>query len=371
MRHWLVTAVVVGIAALGPGAAGAEENPSLRERLYELFDRVWDWQLNSFPEFATQVGVAGHDDRWTDVSLEAIAQRQRDQRRFLAELEAIDSSELDADAQLDRELIQKGFQRRIEGFQFRSEYLAISQLGGVQQEVPRLMASMPANAVGDYQNMLARLRAVPVLVEQTLQLLDRGLSSGITPPRITLRDVPQQVRNLITEAAADSPILRPFAEISDEIPANQQKELRREAERILVADVYPAYRSLLDYLEETYLPGARTTIGQSAMPNGKKWYAYNTRFHTTTDLTAKQIHEIGLAEVKRIRGEMERIIRELEFDGSFAEFAEFLRTDPQFYFDTQEEFLSAYRAICKRADPELVRLFGRLPRLPYGVKPVP
>ena len=371
MRHWLVAAVVVGIASLDPGAVGAEENPSQRERLYELFDRIWDWQLSSFPEFATYVGVPGHDDRWTDVSLEAIAQRQRDQRRFLAELEAIDSSELDADAQLDRELIQKGLQTRIEGFQFRSEYLAISQLGGAQQEVPQLMASMPANAVGDYENMLARLRAVPVLVEQTLILLDRGLSTGITPSRITLRDVPQQVRNLITEAAADSPILRPFAEISDKIPANTRKELRREAEQILVADVYPAYRSLLDYLEETYLPGARKTIGQSAMPNGKKWYAYNVRFHTTTDLTAKQLHEIGLAEVERIRGEMERIIRELEFDGSFAEFAEFLRTDPQFYFDTREAFLSAYRAICKRADPELVRLFGRLPRLPYGVKPVP
>ncbi len=147
--------------------------------------------------------------------------------------------------------------------------------------------------------------------------------------------------------------------------------MQSEAEQVLVADVYPAYRSLLAYLEETYLPGARKTIGQSAMPNGKKWYAYNARFHTTTDLTPKQIHEIGLAEVERIRQEMEQIIQDLEFDGSFAEFAEFLRTDPQFYFDTPEALLTAYRAICKRADPELVRLFGKLPRLPYGVKPVP
>ncbi|MFV1979159.1 MAG: DUF885 family protein, partial [Myxococcota bacterium] len=317
------------------------------------------------------VGVPGYDDRWTDVSLEAIAQRQRDQRQFFAELKAIDSSELDADAQLDRELIQKGLQRSIEEFRFHSEYLAINQLGGVHQDVPQLMASMPANSISDYENRLARLRAVPVLVEQTLVLLDRGLSAGITPPRITLRDVPQQVRNLITEDAADSPILSSFAEIPDAIPAKVRTRLQREAERILVADVYPAYRDLLKYLEQTYLGKARETIGQSAMPNGKEWYAYNTRYHTTTDLTPKAIHEIGLAEVERIRGEMEKIIRDLGFDGSFTEFAEFLRTDPQFYFDTQEEFLTAYRAICKRADPELVRLFGRLPRLPYGVKPVP
>ena len=114
MRHWFVVAVATGLAAVDPGAVGAEENSSQRARLYDLFDRIWDWQLSSFPEFATYVGVSGHDDRWTDVSLEAIAQRQRDQRRFLAELEAIDTSELDADAQLDRELIQKGLQRSIE-----------------------------------------------------------------------------------------------------------------------------------------------------------------------------------------------------------------------------------------------------------------
>jgi uncharacterized protein (DUF885 family) len=371
MQRWLVVAVVMGMAAVDPGAVGAEENSSQRERLYELFDRIWGWQLSSFPEFATYVGVSGHDDRWTDISLEAIARRQRDQRQFLAELEAIDTSKLDADAQLDRELIQQNFQRSIEAFQFQSEYLAINQLGGVQQDVPQLLASMPANSVGDYENMLARLRAVPVLIEQTLVLLDRGLSTGITPPQITLRDVPQQVRNLITEDAADSPILSPFAEIPDAIPAKVRARLQREAERILVADVYPAYRGLLEYLEQTYLGRARETIGRSAMPNGKKWYAYNARYHTTTDLTPKEIHEIGLAEVKRIRGEMEKIIRDLGFDGSFAEFAEFLRTDPQFYFDSREEFLTAYRAICKRADPELVRLFGSLPRLPYGVKPVP
>ncbi len=371
MQRWLIIAAVTALVAIGPGAVGAEEGLSPREGLYELFDQIWDWQLNSFPEFATHVGVPGHDDRWTDVSLQAIAQRQRDQRRFLADLEAIDRSGLDADAQLDHELIQKSLQRTVEGFQFHPEYLAINQLGGVQQEVPQMMASMSAKSIDDYENRLARLRAVPVLIEQTLVLLDRGLSAGITPPRITLRDVPQQLRNLITEDPADSPIFLPFTEISDEIPALVKTRLQRDANRILVADVYPAYRSLLEYLEQTYLSGARETVSQSAMPNGENWYAHNVRYHTTTNLTPKEIHEIGLTEVKRIRREMEAIIRDLEFDGGFAEFAEFLRTDPQFYFDTQEEFLTAYRAICKRADPELVRLFGTLPRLPYGVKAVP
>ncbi len=371
MRHWRAIAVATGIALLGTGAAAAEALPNQRERLYELLDRIWDWQLNAFPEFATYVGVPGHDDRWTDLAPEAIARRQREQRRFLSELEAIAPSGLDADARLDRELVEQNLRTRVEGFQFPAEWLAINQLQGVQQEVPQLLASMPANSVGDYDNMLARLRAVPVLVAQTRALLERGLAAGITPPQVTLREVPQQVRNLITENAAESPLLAAFDRIPQEIPAQTRERLQREAEQVVVEIVYPAYRDLLAYLEATYLPGARKTVGQSAMPHGTKWYAYNTRYHTTTELTPERIHEIGLAEVARIRGEMDQILRDLEFDGSFVEFAEFLRTDPQFYFETREELLTAYRSICKRADPELVRLFGKLPRLPYGVKPVP
>ncbi len=371
MRCWIAVVVAMGLAAAAPAAHAADEPSTPRAELRELFDRIWEWKLDSFPELATQVGAPGRDDRWTDLSIEAIAERQRDQRKFLADLEAIDASGLDADARLDRELIRGALQQSIEGFEFPSEYLAISQLGGVQHRVPELLASMPTGSIADFENRLARLRAVPALVEQTLALLARGLASGITPPRITLRDVPQQVRDLITQDAAASPLLSSFADLPKAIPEETRAALRRSAERTLVDDVYPAYRSLLEYLEQTYRVGAREATSLSSLPDGKRWYAYNVRYHTTTDLTPQEIHGIGLAEVERIRGEMEAIIRELEFDGDFAEFAEFLRTDPRFYFDARDDFLAAYRAICKRADPELVRLFGRLPRLPYGVKAVP
>ncbi len=371
MRRWLLVALALSVATTDPRVGAAEAAASPPQQLHALFDQIWQWQLRSFPEFATYVGVAGYDDRWTDQSLAAIEQRHNDQRQFLASIEAIDPAALDADARLDRELIREDLQRTIEGFAFPSDDLAINQLSGVQQEVAQLFAAMPANSVDAYENILARLRAVPTLIEQTRVLLERGLAAGITPPRITLRDVPQQVRNLITDRPADSPLFEPFAKIPDEIPAATRSRLQREAEEILVAQVYPAYRSLLAYLEDVYIPDARQTIGLSALPNGAAWYAYAVRRHTTTNLTPKEIHQIGLAEVARIRREMEQIIRKIGFDGSFAEFAEFLRTDPRFYFDTPEALLSAYRDICKRADPELVRLFGRLPRLPYGVKPVP
>lgn len=327
--------------------------------------------MTSYPEWATYVGVPGHDDRWTDSSTEAIARRQQDQRAFLGELEALGVSELDADARLDRELVVRGLRQEIEGFQFHPELLAIDQMAGVHLDVDQVLEIMPARTEADFRNMLARLRAVPVLVAQHVALLEAGLASGITTPRVALRDVPQQLRDLLADDPGESPLLRPFAEIPEGIPAGERASLLREAEAILLADVYPAYRRLLAFLEERYIPGARETIGQSALPDGEAWYAFNVRFHTTTDLTPPQVHEIGLAEVGRIREEMQRLIGELGFDGSLAEFGEFLRTDPRFTFDSEEALLSAYRDICKRADPELAHLFGTLPRLPYGVKPVP
>ena len=359
------------IAIAAHGAAAAEARPSQQERLYQIFDRIWDWQLTTEPEFATYVGVPGHDDRWTDYSTAAIARWERDQRGFLRELEALGISELDADARLDHELVVKGLREEIEAFRFHPEYLAIDQLGGVQLDVADLLEIMPTTKEAEFQNMLKRLRAVPALIEQNIALLEAGLATGITTPRIALRDVPQQLRDLIADDPGDSPLLRPFAAMPKEIPAKRRASLRGEAERVLVADVYPAYRKLLAFMEEKYIPGARETIGQLAVPNGEAWYAFNVRSHTTTDLTPQQIHEIGQAEVERIRKEMQRLIQELGFDGSLAEFGELLRTDPRFYFDSEEELLSAYRDICKRADPQLVRLFGTLPRLPYGVKPVP
>jgi uncharacterized protein (DUF885 family) len=287
------------------------------------------------------------------------------------DLKSIESSELGSQARLEYDLIRKRFEHEIEGFRFPSEYLPINQLGGVQQSVPRLLTLMPAESVEDYEDMLARLRAVPALIEQTVALMDRGLAVGVTPPRITLREVPQQVRNLLPEDPFDSPILRPFGDLPDDMPIEMKEGLRRRAKQIVSQEVYPAYRSLLDYLEASYLPRAREGIARSSLPDGERWYTYDVRGHTTTELTPQQIHEIGLAEVKRIREKMEQVMLDAGFEGEFSEFTEFLRTDARFYFEKPEDLLSAYRDICKRADPELIRLFGTLPRQPYGVKQVP
>ena len=171
--------------------------------------------------------------------------------------------------------------------------------------------------------------------------------------------------------ADDSPLLRPFQGLPESLDAGRREDIQAEAARILEDEIRPALRRLHDYLVETYIPAAREAIGWNALPDGADWYAHAVKVHTTTDLTPREIHDLGQAEVKRIREEMEAVIAGTGFDGSFAGFLAFLNSDPKFYFDTGEKLVQGYRDIAKRADAGLVRLFGRLPRLPYGVEPVP
>jgi uncharacterized protein (DUF885 family) len=341
------------------------------ERLHELFKVKWDYDMENFPEFATYVGRPGHDDRWTDNSLEAIARRNGELPTPLKVIQTIDRSKLNVADQLSHDLFKKQVEREVEGLRFKGEYLAINQLGGVQQDVPQMFEVMPHRSVKDYENIIARLKSVPTVIEQTMVLLKKGLETGITEPRITLRDVPQQVESELVADPVKNPMLQAFTEFPAGIPMPEQERLRKEAGNALTNQVIPAFKELKEFLVKTYIPGCRETIGLSDLPDGKAWYEMNVRNTTTTSLTPKQIHETGLAEVKRIRAQMEEVIAQTGFKGSFAEFTQFLRTDPQFYYTDAESLLRGYRDIAKRADPELAKLFGKLPRLPYGVVPVP
>ena len=346
-------------------------NQTDAERLHELFKVKWDYDMENFPEFATYVGRPGHDDRWTDNSLEAIARRNDELPTPLKVIQTIDRSKLNTADQLSHDLFKKQVEREIEGLRFKGEYLAINQLGGVQQDVPQMFEVMPHRSVKDYENIIARLKSVPTVIQETMVLLKKGLETGITEPRITLRDVPQQVDSELVADPVKNPMLQAFTEFPAGIPMPEQERLRNEAGNALTNQVIPAFKELKEFLVKTYIPGCRETIGLSDLPDGKAWYEMNVRNTTTTSLTPKQIHETGLAEVKRIRGQMEAVIVQTGFKGGFDEFTQFLRTDPQFYYTDAESLLRGYRDIAKRADPELAKLFGKLPRLTYGVVPVP
>lgn len=345
--------------------APAPETESVRLRRF--FEEHWATSLRESPEFATYVGHP--NDRWSDRSPESVARAYKTVREDLAALSAIDRSRLTAPEQVDYDLFRRHLERQIEGQRFHAmgSYLVIDQMGGIDLELMQLLDYMPARTVQDCEAMLSRLRGFPKVVDQTVARLAQGLDAGITPPRVTLRDVPERVGSLL---GPDSPVLARFRKLPETLPAADRERLQAEAERVFAGQVEPALRKLHDFLAKTYVPRARDSISMRDLPGGEAWYAWQLQTYTTTDLTPEQIHQLGLSEVSRIRGEMDALIAATGFRGSFAEFSELLRTDPRFFYDRPEDLVAGYRDIAKRIDPELIRLFGRLPRLPYGVKPL-
>jgi uncharacterized protein (DUF885 family) len=341
------------------------------DRLKKFFDLHWHAQLLEAPEYSTYIGHSELDDRLGDASPETIALARQINRLELGALDSIARSLLAPAEQVNYDLLHWRLEQGIEGEKFPGELMQVHQLSGVHQSVVDLLAAMPTRTVKDYENRLARLRAFSLAVDQTIALLKQGLAAGITPPRVTLRDVPGQITALLTDDPAKSAFLASFQEIPETIPVADRERVRREAVRIYQDGVAPALRKLRSYLVETYIPGARESTAMSDLPDGRAWYAYIVRTSTTTDLTPDQIHQLGLSEVARIRKEMDAVMVSTGFKGSFEEFCTFLRTDPRFFFDKPEDLIVAYRDIAKRIDPELVKLFHKLPRLPYGVTAIP
>ena len=335
-----------------------------------LLDEAWEWRVAQYPLLASRLGDRRYNDRWTDLSIEAFEQRNEVRRDFLRRLRIIDSSALSAKDQLNYDLMRRQLQNDIDAYQFRDYLMPINQRGGVQS-LDSVAEGLRLRTVQDYEDWLTRIGSIPQVIEQTMDLQEEGRKSGYMPPKVLMQRLPPQIDAQLVENGEDSPFYRAFALIPDNIPAEEQERLRNEAKTIIEESLVPAYREFSRYMNDTYLPASRDTIGASSLPNGEAYYEHRARQFTTTQMTPDEIHRLGLNEVARIRAEMQLVIDELEFDGSFQEFLHFLRTDPQFYFDTAEELFDAYLAICKRIDPQLVRLFGKLPRTPYGLRPIP
>ncbi|HLB09459.1 MAG TPA: DUF885 domain-containing protein [Gemmatimonadaceae bacterium] len=339
-------------------------------RLHELFALDWDYQNIEYPESATYSGYKGQNDRWTDVSLAAIAQRKKELQNPMSVISSIDRASLSASDQLNYDLFRRGAEDAIAGTRFPSEELAIDARSGPQL-LSQTLELNPNATVKDYEDIVSRIDKLGAVVDQAIVLLQKGLEAKVTAPRITLRDVPDQVKGLLTADPMQSPVLVTLTRFPTGIPAAEQKRLIAAAEKSYTEKAKPAYERLYTFLTKSYIPGARETVGMSALPDGAAWYAYNVRIQTTTNRTPAQIHETGLAEVKRIRGQMDSVMKSIGYKGTFAEFTNFLRTDPKFFFTDSADLVRAYRDIVKRIDPELIHQFGHLPRLPYGVTTIP
>ena len=371
--------VTSGVAACAPTPRASDAAVRFHAQLAD----DWTYWMTEYPEVATAVGFPGQNARWTDYTPAATERRAQYLRRSLDRLGGVDRSALIPADQVSYDLYRDDLDAAIKGLTFHydplpyrgvvphSLLMPVNQLEGVQQDAPRTITTMPSATRQDYEDIVARLRGVGALVDQTIAQMQAGLAAGVTPPRQIMRDVPAQVAGALTPEPLRNDMLAAFGKWPASIPEADRADLAARAVSAYREVVAPAFTRLHDFLVATYLPACRETVSAAALPDGASLYAYNVRWHTTTGRTPAEIHAIGLAEVARIRAEMDAVIASTHFPGDYEAFKTFLRTDRRFYFADARSLLAAYRDITKRADPELAHLFGHLPETPYGVQAVP
>ncbi len=351
---------------LMPMPAPAADAP---KALADFLAVEWDYTMEHNPTEASSLGDYRFNDRWGDESLAAIDADHAHDLQALGTLRAIDRAALSPADQLNFDLYQRNLQTEIDGYRFRFFLCPVSQQGGIQ-DADDLLTNLRFTKKKDYEDWCARLEKLPALIDQDTALMRQGMKEHILQPKVVMARIPAQIAKQVVEKPEDSPFYRPF-----KTPVGLSPEdatvLDERARQAISVGIIPAYRQFKDFFEKEYLPACYDQVGVWQMPDGAEAYAYFARQHTTTNLTPEQIHKIGLREVARIRAEMEALKTRVGFEGTLPEFFNDLRTNPKFFYPNRDELLRAYKVQAKTTDPLLPRLFKTLPRLPYGVEPIP
>ncbi|NNE97419.1 MAG: DUF885 domain-containing protein [Pyrinomonadaceae bacterium] len=340
------------------------------KQLYAIFDSEWEKGLKNSPTFASSQGDRRYNTEWSDNSLAAIERRHRENIATLEKIKRIDRSKLSVSDQLNYDLFKKSYEGGIERHKFKGYLLPINQRGGIQtaQQTARFI---PLKTVKDYEDWIVRLNKFPTRMDQTIALMREGKRLKIMWAKKVLERVPAQIDNHIVDSPEKSPFFSAFQKFPKDFSESEKSRLRREAKKAIAASIIPSYKKLKVFFVDEYLPASYPKAGIWQHPDGERFYSYLARSYTTTNMTPKEIHEKGLSEVARIRGEMEKIKTKVGFNGDLLAFFDHLRTDPKYFYETPEELLMAYRAISKRIDPEVPKVIKTMPRMPYGVIPIP
>ncbi|RMD87851.1 MAG: DUF885 domain-containing protein [Alphaproteobacteria bacterium] len=360
----LLTFVLI-VIGLGSAHAGPADD------LHRLFAEEWQWRMASDPLAATMRGIHDHDDRLPDVSPAAQAVRLKALEAYRARLEAIPRAVLDEADRLNADLFAFDLDGRIAEARFRTWRIPFLSDSGFHTEPVFVIEAMRFRDAADYDVYLKRLAALPRYLEQNMANMRLGMREGFTMPRVILDGVAPGFAALAGAEPEESPFFKPFRNMPETIPEAERSRILGEARRLLAKKVLPAYARLHRFFTDDYMPAARTSIGARDLPDGAAFYRMRIRRFTTLDLSAEEIHKIGLAEVERIRTEMQAVMEKAGFKGKLADFIAFLRRDPRFYAKTPQELLRRAAWIAKTIDGKLPAYFGRLPRMPYGVRAVP
>jgi uncharacterized protein (DUF885 family) len=366
MRAWPLVFVLLALAASGRAIPPA----NAAKALHDLFAAAWDQQMQENPEQASELGDRRWNDRWMDRSPEGYAHRNAANQEVLAKLAKIERKSLSKTDQLNYDLFQKRYADRIEQYKVRWFLMSFNQREGPQTS-DDLGNSLRFETVKDYEDWLARLRAVPTAMDQFTALLREAIKERMVHPRVIMERIPAQIDKQIVSDPAQSGFYKPFKTFPAAISPADQQRLQQEARQAVEQQVVPAFTKFKQFFVGEYLPACYGQVGAWQLPHGGELYAQMIRHYTTTNMTPEEVHQTGLKEVARINGEMDRVMRQTGFKGSRDEFFKFLRTDSQFFYKTPEELFEAYKALAKTVDPNLVKVFRTLPREPYGVEAIP
>lgn len=379
----LVTALALPVCAgLPAGVVPTRSQMAGRDaRLAALLDRYYDLICQSDPVGASTRGDLRFNDRLPDVSPSAIEAQRAEGTAILAEVRRLDRSTLQGEDLIDADLLEYTLDLADRGAKYMPEQMPINALEGPHISLPQMYLQLPLATEQQVADYVTRLEKIPTLIDQQIANMRAGMKVGRVPPKVILAETVAGIRAHSTKEIAAKPSTSPF--YAPLRARNDSDPLAMRASRSISTGIVPAFERLAAFMETEYLPVCRDTIGAAQGVDGIGFYEHQLRSHTTTALTAQQIHDIGLAEVARIKAEMLRVIEETDWaekskysradqaEERFSKFVEYLRTDARFYFTSEEEMLRGYRAIGKRVDPELVGLFATLPRLTWGVRPIP
>ncbi|MFC5861590.1 DUF885 domain-containing protein [Acidicapsa dinghuensis] len=379
-RLRLVSAVLLSLSSLvavaqklqvDPNAANVPQSlEDRRKALIRLFDEVWQDNLRHSPEFASSIGDKRYNDQISDYSVKAFNENLAREQGYLMRLAAIDPTGFTDQEKISRDLLLRQFTDDQEAEQFKEWEFQINQMGGIHTTYPELVPQLSFETVKDYDDWIARLRAIPTAFQQATDDMELGVEDHRVPPKFLLEKALDQVKELANQKPEDSPLAQPLKKFPASISAADQTRIKQEMLDVIAKQVLPAYQKLARFMESTYVPAGRTDPGIWALPDGDKYYAFLVRRTTTTDLTPAQIHQIGLDEVAKDETDMLAIAKKLGF-ADLKSFEEHVKTDPKLKPASREALLDAYRGYLKPMQAKLPELFGRLPKAGFEVAPVP
>ncbi|MDK9684626.1 DUF885 domain-containing protein [Pseudoalteromonas shioyasakiensis] len=359
---------VIAVALACTLSACQVTNIDADQQFTQVAENIVNYRQSISP-YGKENGVDGY--LLENLSAEFLEQKYKKNTELLAELDAIDRDKLSEENRINLTILRGQVQNSVDEYVFNAHYMPLTSEYGFHSSLSFMISSSDYTKPQDYQLYLAKLQQIPRYFSQNIGWMRKGLEVGLTQPKAVLEGYQDSITAYIVDDATQSEFYKPFLNNTAGLSDSEFAALQKQAQTIIKEQVIPAYQGYLTFFNNEYQPGARTDIGISSTPNGKAFYENRAKYYTTTDMTPKEIHELGLQEVARIRAEMEKIIEKVGFEGSFADFVHFLRTDPQFYAKTPKDLLKEASYIAKKMDAQLPKLFHTLPRMPYGVAPVP